>query len=115
MLDIDHARVEKLKQERRDLWDYGRADHIPIVIWPNWTFGHSLREQLEEGDIQFEVNVKTIERCLAIIPDDYIPFARITPGYMTIATMFGMGLYWSSDPSQPPGASATAPVARVEY
>jgi len=104
MLNIDHARVEQLKQERRDLWDYGRADHIPIVIWPNWTFGHPLREQLEQGDVQFEVNVKTIERCLAIIPDDYIPFARVTPGYMTIATMFGMEVYWGSDPSQPPGA-----------
>ena len=103
-LNIDHARVERLKQERRDLWDYRRVDHIPIVIWPAWTFGHPLREQLENGDVQFDVNAKIIRKCLDIIPDDYIPFARITPGYMTIATMFGMEVHWSSDPSQPPGA-----------
>lgn len=103
-LSIDHGRVERLKQMRRDLWDYRQVDHIPIVIWPTWTFGHSLREQLERGDIQFEVNVQIIEKCVRIIPDDYIPFARITLGYMTIATMFGMEVYWSSDPSQPPGA-----------
>lgn len=103
-LDIDHQRVESLKQMRRDLWDYKRVDHIPVVIWPTWTFGHTLREQLENGDVQFEVNVKIIERCLRILPDDYIPWARVTPGYMTLATMFGMDVHWSDDPSQPPGA-----------
>lgn len=103
-LNIDHARVERLKQGRRDLWDYRPVDHIPVVIWPTWTFGRSLREQLESGEVQFDVNVSIIRKCLDIIPDDYIPFARITPGYMTIATMFGMEVHWSSDPSQPPGA-----------
>jgi len=104
-LNIDHARVERLKQERRNLWDYRRVGHIPVVIWPTWTFGRSLREQLESGKVQFEVNVSIIRKCLDIIPDDYIPFARITPGYMTIATMFGMEVHWGSDSSQPPGAA----------
>ena len=103
-LNIDHARVERLKQARRNLWDYRRVDHIPVVIWPTWTFGHPLREQLESGEVQFEVNARTIRKCLDIIPEDYIPFARITPGYMTIATMFGMEVHWSSNPNQPPGA-----------
>ena len=89
---------------RRDLWDYKRVDHIPVFIWPTWTFGHPLREQLECGDVQFEVNVKTTEKCLKLIPDDYIPWARVTVGYMSIATMFGMEIHWSNDPSQPPGA-----------
>jgi uroporphyrinogen-III decarboxylase len=103
-MNIDHTHIEHLKQERRKLWDYQRVDHIPVVIWPTWTFGHPLREQLEQGEVQFEVNVKIVEKALRLIPDDYIPFARITPGYMTIATMFGMEVHWSSDPSQPPGA-----------
>jgi len=103
-LNINHSQVERLKQQRRDLWDYHKVDHIPVVIWPTWTFGHPLREQLEYGEIQFQVNTKIVEKCLRVIPDDYIPFARITPGYMTIATMFGMEVHWSSDPSQPPGA-----------
>jgi hypothetical protein len=103
-LNIDHRHVEALKQLRRDLWDYKPVDHIPVVIWPTWTFGHTLREQLEHGEVQFDVNVKIIEKCLRIVPDDYIPFARVTPGYMTLATMFGMEVHWSDDPSQPPGA-----------
>jgi hypothetical protein len=103
-LDLNHERIEGLKRMRRDLWDYKRVDHIPIAFWPTWTFARPLREQLERGKIQFDVNVKIIEKCLRLIPDDYIPFARITPGYMSIATMFGMGVHWSSDPSQPPGA-----------
>jgi hypothetical protein len=102
-LDIDHEQVERQKQLRRDLWDYKPVDHIPIFIWPAWTFGHTAREQLENGDVQFDVNAQMIEKCLRIIPDDYIPWARVTPGYMTIATMFGMEVHWSNDPSQPPG------------
>ncbi len=102
-LNIDHDRVERQKQFRRDLWDYKPVDHIPVFIWPTWTFSYTPRQWAEDGDIQFEVNVKTIERCLRVIPDDYIPFARVWPGYMTIATMFGLQLYWTDDPAQPPG------------
>ena len=103
-LDIDTQTVEKQKQFRRDLWSYKPVDHIPVFIWPTWTFGHTLREQLEDGQIQFEVNVQTIQKCLELLPDDYIPWARVTCGYMTIATMFGMDVYWSDNPEQPPGA-----------
>jgi hypothetical protein len=102
-LEIDHGKVERQKQFRRDLWDYKPVDHIPVFIWPTWTFGHTLREQLENGDLQFQDNLRTIEKCLKLVPDDYIPWARVTPGYMTIATMFGMQVFWSSDPAQPPG------------
>jgi Uroporphyrinogen decarboxylase (URO-D) len=102
-LEIDHAEVERQKQFRRDLWEYKPVDHIPVFIWPTWTFDHTIREQLEDGEVQFEDNLRTIKKCLKLLPDDYIPWARVTPGYMTIATMFGMQVYWSDDPSQPPG------------
>lgn len=103
-LEIDNKKVERQKQFRRELWDYKQVDHIPVFIWPTWSFGYTLGEQLEDGDVQFEVNVKTIEKCLKLLPDDYIPWARVTCGYMTIATMFGLDVYWSNDPEQPPGA-----------
>jgi len=102
-LEIDHKEVERQKQFRRDLWDYKPVDHIPVFIWPTWTYGHTLREQLEDGEVQFEDNLRTVEKCLKLLPDDYIPWVRVTPGYMNIATMFGMQVYWSDDPSQPPG------------
>jgi hypothetical protein len=103
-LNVDHAQVENQKQMRRDLWDYKPVGHIPVIISPTWTFGHTLRERLKDGNVQFADNVRTIEKCLCVIPDDYIPWARVTPGHMTIATMFGMEVHWGDDPKQPPGA-----------
>jgi hypothetical protein len=102
---VDHEQVERQKRMCRDLWDYKRVGHIPVVISPTWTFGHTLRERLKDGNVQFADNVRTIEKCLRLIPDDYIPWARVTLGYMTIATMFGMEVHWSDDPRQPPGAN----------
>jgi hypothetical protein len=105
-LQIDNGEIERRKQARRDLWEYRRVDHVPIAFWPNWTFGYTAREATESGDIQLEVNTRTIERSLRIIPDDYIPWARIWSGYMTIATMFGADVHWSDDPAQAPGVRA---------
>jgi len=102
-LDIDHHNVERQKQFRRDLWEYQPVDHIPVFIWPTWTFGYTQRQATEDTEIQLEVNAKTVEKCLRLIPDDYIPWVRVWPGYMTIATMFGMQPHWSDDPNQPPG------------
>ncbi len=102
-LDIDHNNVERQKQFRRELWEYKPVDHIPVFIWPTWTFGYTQRQATEDSEIQFEVNAKTVEKCLRLIPDDYIPWVRVWPGYMTIATMFGMQPHWSDDPNQPPG------------
>jgi hypothetical protein len=44
-----------------------------------------------------------MNRCLKNLPDDYIPYVRVWPGYMTIATMFGMEVHWGDDPNQAPG------------
>jgi uroporphyrinogen-III decarboxylase len=102
-LDIDHAVIERRKQLRRDLWDYKEVDHIPIVFWLAPSCGYTTREQYESTEKQFEVNVEAIRRSLKLLPDDYIPFAFVTQGYMTIATMFGMEPFWSEDPDQTPG------------
>ena len=59
--DIDHHQVERQKAFQRRLWDYQAVDHIPVFIWPTWTFGYTARQATEDGDIQFEVNCKTIE------------------------------------------------------
>ena len=112
-LDIDHRAVEKQKQFRRDLWDYKPVDHIPVFIWPEWSFGTTLREQLEDGRVQFEVNVQMIRKCLELLPDDYIPWARVTQGYMTLATMFDVEVHWGIDPEQPPGVG-DHPIADLE-
>ena len=104
-LQIDHQEIERRKQLRRDLWDYRKVDHIPVVFWFRHSFGYSLHEQLKSTAVQFEVNLARIRKALDLLPDDYIPYARVTPGYMTIATMFGLPVYWGDDRNTAPGVN----------
>ena len=101
--DIEHSEIERRKEIVRRVWNYQRVDHIPIGIWLDDFSEYTLREQCEDGFIQFKVNIKCINKCLRCLPDDYIPYARVWPGYMTIATMFGLDIFWSDDPNQAPG------------
>jgi hypothetical protein len=102
--EIDHAEIERRKHTITRMWEYRRIDHIPIAVWLDDFSRHTLKEQCEDGMLQFEVNVGCLNRCLTALPDDYIPYVRIWPGYMTIATMFGMEVYWGDDHNQAPGA-----------
>ena len=106
-LVIDHKEIERRKQLRRDLWNYQQVDHIPVIFWFRHTFGYSLHEQLKSTEIQFEVNLARIRKALTLLPDDYIPYARVTPGYMTIATMFGLPIYWGDDENTAPGINGS--------
>ena len=111
--DIDHAVIERRKELRRRVWDYRPVDHIPVMIWPMPNFGTTIREQCEDAEVQFMVNVETIKKAVRTIPDDYIPFARAWQGYMTVATMFGVPVHWSDDPNQAPGV-AEHPIRDLE-
>ncbi len=102
--DIDLQEIERRKRSIARVWEYKKVDHIPINVWMDDFSTYSLHEQCEDGRLQFDVMVKNINRCLRCLPDDYIPYMRIWPGYMTIATMFGMAVHWSDDPNQAPGA-----------
>ncbi len=101
--DIDHNEIEHRKETVRRTWEYKKVDHIPIGIWLDDMSRYSLREQCENGEIQFKVKVGCINKCLRNLPDDYIPYAMLWPGYMTIGTMFGIPVHWSDDPNQAPG------------
>ncbi len=101
--DIDPHEIERRRDAMRRVWSYRRVDHIPIGVWMDDFSRHTLREQCENGLAQYEANVTSIERCLRCLPDDYIPYARVWPGYMTIGTMFGIPVHWSDDPNQAPG------------
>ena len=103
MVIIDHNEIERRKEIVRRVWSYKKVDHIPIGIWLDDFSKYTLREQCEHGELQLEVAVGCMNRCMRLLPDDYIPYVRLWPGYMTIATMFGIPLHWSDDPNQPPG------------
>jgi hypothetical protein len=102
--EIDHREIERRKETFRRVWRRERVDHIPIAVWCDDFSRHTLREQCENGGVQLEVMIGCLNRCLRLFEDDYIPYVRVWPGYATIATMFGMELYWSEDPAQPPGS-----------
>ena len=101
--DIDRGEIEKRKERVRRAWAYRKVDHIPLAYVLDGDGSHTVRELCENGGVQLEANRRNIDRLLRLLPDDYIPVARFWPGYMTIATMFGMEIHWSDDPSQAPG------------
>ncbi len=101
--DIDRDQIEQRKERIRRVWDYKSVDHMPLAFILEDFSTYSLREQCENGKIQYEMNVKNIDRLLRLLPDDYIPTARVWPGYITIATMFGLPAHWSNDDNQAPG------------
>lgn len=105
-LSLDHDEIERRKAYYRRVFDYQEVDHLPVFIWLmgfDKSGDYNLRADLESTERQFQVNMGVIERTLRLVPDDYIPTVRITQGYMTIATMFGIEIHWSDDPNQPPG------------
>lgn len=101
----DFKKIERAKQRLRNVWAYRRVDHIPVFIRISGRSGHTRREIIEDSEIQFQVNKNNLERSLRTLPDDYIPYARVWLGYMTIATMFGLPVHWSEDPEQSPGVA----------
>jgi len=103
--DIRHEEIERHKERVRRVWRYRRVDHIPLNFFLDDYSTYTLKKQCLSGEAQFEVNVRSIDRLLRLLPDDYIPAARVWPGYITIATMFGLQAYWSDDPNQAPGVA----------
>jgi hypothetical protein len=103
--NIDGRELEHRKERIRRVWDYRSVDHIPVAFFLEGLAGRTLRELCESGELQLEANRRNIDRLLRLLPDDYLPVARVWPGYMTIATMFGMEVHWSDDPGQAPGVA----------
>ena len=103
--DIRHGEIERRKERVRRAWRYQRVDHVPLNFFLDDFSTYSLKEQCLSGEAQYRVNVRSIDRLLRLLPDDYIPAARVWPGYITIATMFGLHAHWSDDPNQAPGVA----------
>jgi hypothetical protein len=112
-ISIDRRSLEMRRERVRRTWSHLRVDHIPIAFVLDGLPGRSLRELCQSGELQLEANRRNISRLLGILPDDYIPVARVWPGYVTIATMFGMHIHWSDDPNQAPGVEGKL-VRRME-
>ena len=102
---LDFERIETAKQRLMDVWAYRRVDHIPVFVRISGKLGYTRREIIESDELQYQMNRSNLERSLRTLPDDYIPYARVWFGYMTIATMFGLPIHWDTDPNQSPGVA----------
>jgi hypothetical protein len=100
---IEPRELERRRERVRRAWAYRRVDHLPLGFILEDTSRYTVRELCQSGQKQLEVNIRSIDRLLRLLPDDYLPAARLWPGYMTIATMFGLTVHWGEDPMQPPG------------
>ena len=105
-LEIDHDNIERLKEQRRRLWNYQRVDHIPVdvEIYPHYLSEvYTARRRFEEFDLWFQCNLEGVQKSLATLPDDYIPWVHfLSRGSVGIPSMFGAEVYWGSNPQQDP-------------
>lgn len=113
LAEISPAEVARRKERIRRAWKYQRVDHVPLGFFLEDYTRWSVRELCEDGALQLKWNRQNIARLARLLPDDYIAAARVWPGYMTIATMFGIPIHWSDDPNQPPGV-ASHPIRQME-
>ncbi|MFH1566877.1 MAG: uroporphyrinogen decarboxylase family protein [Gemmatimonadota bacterium] len=103
LADLDGREMERRRDRFRRAWRYEPVDHMPIAAWLDDPGPYSLRQLCEDGQLQFERQWHNNDRLLRLLSDDYLPAARVWPGYVTIATVFGVPLHWGEDPNQPPG------------
>ena len=97
-LAIDHEKIEAIKEQRRRLWHYRRVDHIPVdmELYPHYLSDvYTARRRYEEFDVWFECNFEAVRKSLALVPEDYIPWAGfLSRGSVTLPTMFGAEVLW---------------------
>ncbi len=105
LITPDLGKIDRAKQRIRDVWSYHPVDHIPVFIRISGRLGHTRRAIIENDELQYQVNRDNLIRSLRTLPDDYVPYARVWFGYMTIASMFGAPVHWSDDPEQSPGVA----------
>jgi hypothetical protein len=105
-LAIDHEKIEAIKEQRRRLWHYRRVDHIPVdmELYPHYLSDvYTARRRYEEFDVWFECNFEAVRKSLALVPEDYIPWAGfLSRGSVTLPTMFGAEVLWGPNPHQDP-------------
>lgn len=93
--------LERRKQLVRDVWEYKRVDHIPVMLDVSANpCGYSITDQMLDRDKQLRVRLESVKRSL-LIPD-YIPSMRVDVGCIPIASAFGAKVVYGTHPEQTP-------------
>ena len=102
--DIPEKEIEKRKQAVRDVWDYRRVDHIPVMLSISSNpFGYTTREELTDKEKQLDIRLSSLKRTLELVPDDYIPSLFINTGCVGVESALGMQVHWGETEDQTPG------------
>jgi len=93
--------LERRKQLVRDVWEYKKVDHIPIMmdVAAN-PWGYTMTEQMVDRDKQLRLRLESVKRSLPI--PDYIPTMRVDVGCIPIASAFGAKVKYGLHPDQTP-------------
>jgi hypothetical protein len=100
----DSNEIERRKQNMRDVWNYKRIEHIPMnfTVWSN-PKGYTPGDYLKDGDRNLEVSLRSLQKTIELIPDDYIPVLKPDKGYPIIAQIYGAPIKWGDKPDDWPG------------
>lgn len=105
--EIPRDEVERRRQQIRDLWEFRRLDHIPVLMSVEANpWGYSITEQMLDREKQLDVRLESVRLSLAEIPDDYIPAMRVDVGCIVVASAFGAEVVYGKHPAQTPYVKA---------
>lgn len=106
--EFPKAEIEKRKQLIRDVWNYRKVDHIPIMMSLDYNpWGYTMHDELYNHDIQFTMRMYACEQSLKLLPDDYIPSAFVNVGCVGVSSAFGSEIYKGDSKWQTPGIKGT--------
>ena len=102
----DDREIERRKQRIRDIWNYKRVDHIPLnfSVWSNPN-EYKTWDYLRDTNKNLELSLRSLQKSIELLPDDYIPVLKPDKGYPIIAQIYGAPITWGTNPDQWPGVS----------
>jgi uroporphyrinogen-III decarboxylase len=102
--DIPMKEIERRKQVVRDVWEYKKVDHIPIMMSVDYNpWNYSMHDELYDSKKQLQLRLLSVKNSLELIPDDYIPSMFINVGCVAIASALGAEIYKGENKQQTPG------------
>lgn len=106
MLDfeIPVREIEKRKQRIRDVWNYKKVDHIPVMLqlYSN-PYGYTMHDEIFSKEKQLQLRLASVRKTLELVPDDYIPGIFVNMGCVGIENALGMEIYYGETSQQTPG------------
>jgi len=95
--------IERRKQLIRDVWEYKKVDHIPVMITVNSNpFRYTMHDELFSKEKQLQLRLASVKKTLELVPDDYIPTLFANVGCVAIENAYGMRMYYGESSGQTP-------------